>query len=190
MGGPHKVKRQPGFQAERSERQQARILDALTDGPKSIAQLCKIMHLTQANVHTHITRLMKKPKRRVYICGYELCDKRYRFFYEIGNKPNVTVAEFQKQEILSHMATNSSPRTALQIAASMNLGRSTTVRYINMLVKSQNIHVAAWALSGRVPVALYMSGEGDSAPRPKRRPKVKEQPSIVNRASIFAALGL
>lgn len=64
------MKRRPGYQAARGERQIARVIAALQGEPMTTEQLCAELFLSRASIGIYIRRLRAKPKR-VHICKFD-----------------------------------------------------------------------------------------------------------------------
>lgn len=189
MPGVHVKKREPGYQSERTERQQQRILDALTDGPMTSYQLGARLHMSRKTVHVHIERLMEKPNRRVYVSGFDLNRGRPKFIFDIGNKNHMTILKFQKKRMLDEIKRAGEPISAAQLAVRLGLALNTTNRYLCQLKKERKVYAAVWEWSNITLYGKFMVGKEENAPKPSR-PKVTTAKRILVTPSIFAALGL
>lgn len=180
-------KRAPGYQKERSERQQARILEALAIAPASTFELADTLHLSRTCVHRHIRELQEKPNRRVRVVDFEtVVPGRPRGIYGLGKGKDLTIADFQRKRVLAAITERIS---ALDLITKLGMLPGSTYRYIGQLLAKKKIHIVDWGWSDRTPFAIYEAGPGDNVPRPKAMPV---QPVIVKRApcGIFAALGI
>lgn len=187
MPGVHVNKRAPGYQSERGERQQVRVLDALTDGPSTSFRLADQLHMSRQTVHKYLRRLMQQPNRRIYVCGYESEKGRPTFVYDIGNKRNVTLARHQMGRILAVLEQSETPIGIRQVGARIGVSVETARRYMRTLKKKEKIHVVKWVWASTAPLGLYVAGPGEDAPKLKKRPVVTR---LTPRSGIFAALGL
>lgn len=178
--------RQPGYQRERGERQEKRVLDALAVEPMTAYQLAEKLHLSRWRAHVHLTRLMKRPNRLVRVVSYQLGSGRPRLVYGLGTGRDVSISEFQQARILKVLASAPAPWSAYQIAERMSMGYGIVKIYMRALKKASKVHVARWMWSNKTPMALYLAGCGEDVPKPTKRPA----PADVPAASIFAALGL
>lgn len=190
MPGPHVNKRKPGYQAERSLRQQARILEALTDSPMTSYQLTARLHMARKTLHVHLGRLMAKPGRRVYICGYDMARGRPKHVFDIGSHHHVSVATHQLKRLLAEVENAAEPISVAQAAERISIGISTARHYFRTLRAKHKIRVAKWVWVGTSPLALYVAGEGEDAPKPTTRPAVTRSKRVLVKASPFAALGI
>lgn len=178
--------RQLGYQRERGERQEKRILEALAVESLTAYQLAEQLHLSRWRVHVHLTRLMKSPNRFVRVVSYQLGAGRPRLVYGLGTGRNVSISEFQQSRVLKVLASAPAPWSAYQIAERMSMGYGIVKIYMRGLKKAGKVHVAQWIWSNKTPMALYLAGRGEDVPKPTKRPAPANVPS----ACIFAALGL
>lgn len=186
----HVNKRAPGYQKERGERQEARIIDALTDGPKTCYELADILHIARWTVHKYLVRLMDKANKLIHVCGFRLNGGRPMYLYDIGNKRNATLETFQRRRILKVLESIGKPTSTAQIAVILGESYGTINRYMNSLKKKNHAHIAEWEWSYKTPVGLYLAGKGEDAPRPTKWPDARPTKRAIPRSSIFAALGL
>lgn len=181
-----KTKRK-GFQKERGERQENRILALLEDGPMSAFDLCAKLHLSKFQTHTYLNRLMAEPNKRVYISGFTSEHSQPRMLYELGNKKNVNIVMVQKQRVVDGLRYLDQPTSSLDLAKHIKMHEGSTKRYVYQLRKAKRIYIADWGWIGTSPVPLYMAGRSDDAPKITKRPEApaKKQYSA---PSPFAAL--
>jgi predicted ArsR family transcriptional regulator len=185
-------KRDPGYQKERGARQESRIIDALTEGPKTAHELEECLHLGLAQVQRYLKRLTSLPKRRVHVCGFDFSRPGAgmpRCRYDVGSKPSQRLATSQKSRILAGLNASIHPSSVAQVALRISMDCDSARRYVRMLRKEGRIHVAAWEWADRTPMPLYMAGKDEDAPKPTSKPKAAPR-RVATRTSIFAALGL
>lgn len=180
--------RGPDYQKERSERQRQRILELLSIRPMSTYDLSDRLHLARTNVHKHLNALMEKPNRRVRVATFELKQGRPRYVYALGDRPDLTMAQFQKQRIVDAMRELGEPSTSYAIVDSIGMDRSNIKHYFRPLRQAGRIYIADWTWSDRTATPLYMAGKGEDAPRPRSKPLPKKLD--IRPQGIFAALGL
>lgn len=182
-------KRGPDYQKDRGERQEARILDILTEGPKTAYALAEIMHLSRFRVQRYLNRMMELPNRRAHICGFEMATNRPRFLYDAGEGKNMRVGTYWRNRLLLALEESAGPASVKQLCSRIGLRYGTSLPYVRSLRKSNRIHIAEWAWSAKTAVPLYVIGKGDDAPKPTKRPEIAPR-RVATRTSVFAALGL
>lgn len=184
-------KRAPGYQKERGERQEKRILEALAATPMTAHQLSEKLFLSRHRAQVHLKRLMKRPHRRVRIAAYEVgCGSgRPKHVYALGGTNDVTITAYQQARILDMLNETSIPKSAYQIGELMNMGYGIVKIYVRALKIAKKIHVATWIWSNKTPTPLYLIGRGDDAPKPKKRDLAPRR-VVMKPQGIFAALGV
>lgn len=185
-------KRAPGYQKERGERQEARILAALEDGPATIAQLVARLPMTRKTIHHYMQRLMAQPNRRVHITSLRINGGHPAYVYDLGDKRNCTINTYYRTMIVHHLETINVPISAAAIASTLGIDYKNVLKQMAVLKKGTKIYVADWMWSCRTPCALYAAGKFENAPRPTKWPEGYDPyvKPIAPRASAFAALGL
>lgn len=177
--------RGPDYQKERSERQQQRIIAALTDGPATAEQIGVKLHLNRKTAQEHLTLLISAPKRRVRVHSYTLTPNRPQAIYALGSEPNITAQQYQESRVLDTLRDVSAPLTAIQIAALINVSHCSARVYVSSLLCRRRIHIADWKWIDKKSAAAYRFGRGEDAVRPTKKPIAR--PKIA--ASLwFAAL--
>lgn len=180
-------KRALGYQKERSERQQARILEALAIAPASTFELADTLHLSRTCVHRHVIELQEKPNRRVRVVDYDVVvPGRPRGIYGLGKAADLSIAAWQRKRVLGAITDRIS---ALDLIDRLGMLPGSTYRYLNQLLAKNQIHVVDWGWSDRTPYAIYENGPGDNVPRPKAMPPKPVTPKR-KAQGIFAALGI
>lgn len=180
-------KRAPGYQKERAERQQARILAALAIAPASTLELVDLLHMSSSCVHKHLMELQAKPNRRVRVVDFEVVvPGRPRGIYGLGKGRDTTITDVQCKRILAAIGEEIS---ALELIENLNMLPTSAYRYIRQLLARNKIHIVRWDWSNRTSFAVYAEGPGDNLPRPTSMPA---EPVAFKRPpqSIFAALGI
>lgn len=169
-------KRAPGYQKDRGERQQKRILEALASCPMTAHQLSDRLHLCRHRIQVHVRRLMQRPNRRVHIAAYEVGGGgRPRHIYALGSGRNVGIGAYQQGRIVDMLTETSIPRTAYQIGELMNMRYGIVKIYVCALRQAGRIHVVGWMWSKKTPMALYVVGKGENVPRPTKRDVAPER---------------
>lgn len=180
-------KRAPGYQKERGERQQSRILAALATAPASTFELADTLHLSRTCVHRHVIALQEKPNRRVRVVDYEVVvPGRPRGIYGLGKSADLSIASWQRKRVLGAITERIS---ALDLIDKLGMLPGSTYRYLKQLLAKKQIHVVFWGWSDRTPYAIYEKGPGYNVPRPKAMPADPVTPKRQVHG-IFAALGI
>jgi hypothetical protein len=183
-------KRAPGYQKERGERQEKRILEALASRPMTAYELAEKLFLSRHCVQVHVKRLMKRPNRRVHIASYEVGGGgRPKHVYALGAGNNVTISAYQQGRILDILSETAIPKSAYQIAELIGMGYGIVKIYVRGLRKAHRIHVATWLWSNKTPMPMYLAGRDEDAPKPTKRDLAPHR-VVTAPQGIFAMLGI
>jgi predicted ArsR family transcriptional regulator len=109
--------RSPDYQKERRERQERRIIEALSE-PMDILELAAALCMARSTAQRHLTRMVNAKRRKVRIAGWRPTDGRPLALYKRGSAPNApslakTTAEIWEQikaDPVRHEAVKASNR--------------------------------------------------------------------------------
>jgi DNA-binding CsgD family transcriptional regulator len=181
--------RKPGYQRNRGERQENRIVEILAGGGLTSRELADRLHLSHQRTHIHLKRMRKRPNRRVRVMAYELTGGRPQCVYELGSGQDVSIGAYQQRRIVDMLIEIPAPWSAYQIAERLSMGYGSVKVYMRALKKARKIYVARWIWSNKTPMPLYAAGKGENVPKPTKRPLPPAQ-VVVASQGIFAALGI
>lgn len=149
--------RAPDFQGSRSERQIARILAALADGPKTMQQIADRLHLTRAAVHIYIKHLRNEP-RRVRIAGYQRNGVKPFNLYALGSEPDMpfvrtrtlsrrkvrtkTSQEVAREQLLTALADE--PQTCIELSMRLKVSIAYVREHMRTLREQREVYVSKW----------------------------------------------
>lgn len=126
--------KRPVFQKERGERQEARILAALAEGPMTMRQLAERLSLSVDTIIIYIKRLRAAPKR-IYACGFSPNGyAKPSQIFALGDLPCVVfgqnIGERHRILLLHWLKT---PRTGAELELLMGLSRVSVMNYLTDL---------------------------------------------------------
>lgn len=143
-----------------------------------------------------------RAKRIVYVSGWRKTPKGFVTpLYSLGDHPDLPRPRFADEDrdsagmsqIVRALETNGR-MTYLEVAQAVGLSSNTikNARYMDILVKQERIHVAAWRRNRAGPmVALYAAGKGAAPKKPEPLSQAEKcRRSREKKRALFADRGL
>lgn len=173
-----KMPRGPDYQKDRSDRQKARIMDALADGPMNTKALAEKLHLSRTIILKYLHQLGQEP-RLVRVSGYDDRHGRPAPIYALGSeadevfvrqadRPRPGRVAMRRQQIID--ALTGSPMTCEQLSNIIGIQRSPIRNYLAELRNERRVHISGWtkAIKQGDIAPIYGLGNRPDAPKPRK----------------------
>lgn len=187
---------QAGRARLRTERQVARILEALKGRQMTARELADHLHMSYQNTKFYI-RLLRDEPRRVRVCSYVRSGGRSAQVYALGVEPDAKYARKGKprnprpdtRELV--LKTLAQPHSMQMLMARLKMTDRWLSHHVRSLREAGQVHISRWTRSCASLVPHYQAGAAPDAPRlqPKTRSDYTAQAKRKKTAWV-AALGI
>lgn len=168
--------KRPSFQKERGERQEARIIAALANGPMTSRQLAEKLSLSVDSIIIYVNRLRAAP-RRIYARGFAPNGyAKPSQIFALGDLPCVVFGQSigeRHRVLLQHWLKT--PRSGAELELLMGLSRVSVMNYVAELRASGKVYVEShrkMAGAGRQRPMYALGNKPDAVARRKTSAEV------------------